>query len=926
LEQTVLLKPDLEGFMSNSHLKTGIVSRCLTGLAVFLSVVNSIQAGLWLTNGPMLSARSQASATLLQNGKVLVAGGFGDNSARNTAELYDPTTGNWRPVGSLYTARGAHTATLLSNGKVLVAGGFNSTVQNGVTYLTSAELYDPVSESWTDTGPLQTARSFSSATLLLNGKVLVAGGANTITNTITAELYDPATGSWTPTANLNEARAYHAATLLPNGQVMVSGGTSNGFINPGTRSSIELYDPAQGKWTVASTMVQARLGHTATLLPNGKVLLAGGITNGPPQTPFSSAEIYDPVTGTNGPVASMHSTRVYHTATLLPGGSVLVIGGITDHTGNLDSNGTATNSTEFYNPSNDTWTATAALNTPRFGHRAVLLPSGQILAAGGATNEDNPGLSSTELFDPTIGPSTATWTLTGFMQHKRTSSTATLLPNGKVLVAGGENGNGTIDPTCELYDPVTGAWSFTGSINYARFNHTATLLANGKVLITGGSLYDFSGTPISELYDPGSGIWTTNSIMFGFPQSAHTATLLRNGKVLVAGYTSPANSAQLYDPISNTWTATGPMIIPRMGLKAVLLPNGKVLAVSGQYNSTNISSAEIYDPATGQWSAAGATRTFTYDFTAAALLPSGKVLVSGADNNGAAIADLFDSVTGTWNTTGAPNTNHFQPNLVVLPTGNALLVGEGGDPEIYDPAIGLWTTTPPMNEERQHDCAVLLPDGRVLDIGGDVDSNLTLTATSSAEIYDAGLLATNAPRPTITFTSLNLHLGDSLTVIGTGFRGVSGASGGNWMDSSTDYPLVQLRSIESGQATFLLTTNWSTNSFTSLPVWNFPPGQALASVFVNGIQSTSSVVNISVPTPVVTTLANPQVSVNGAFQFFFTNTPGATLGALTATNLALPASSWTPLSSVTEIAPGKFTFTDPGATNDAQRFYQIFAP
>jgi hypothetical protein len=227
-----------------------------------------------------------------------------------------------------------------------------------------------------------------------------------------------------------------------------------------------------------------------------------------------------------------------------------------------------------------------------------------------------------------------------------------------------------------------------------------------------------------------------------------------------------------------------------------------------------------------------------------------------------------------------------------------------------------------MNTFREDDPAVLLPDGRVLDVGGFGYYGVVDTA----EIYDPGLLTTNSPRPQIISTSLNLHLGDSLTVTGMGFRGISGTSGGVGQDSTTDYPLVQLRSIESGQTTFLLAANWSTNFFTSLPVWNFPPGEALATVFVNGIQSTSSVVNIVVPAPVMTTLANPQVSPGGAFQFFFTNTPGATLGALTATNLALPFSSWTPLSSVTEIAPGKFTFTDPGATNDPQRFFQIFAP
>jgi hypothetical protein len=135
-----------------------------------------------------------------------------------------------------------------------------------------------------------------------------------------------------------------------------------------------------------------------------------------------------------------------------------------------------------------------------------------------------------------------------------------------------------------------------------------------------------------------------------------------------------------------------------------------------------------------------------------------------------------------------------------------------------------------------------------------------------------------------------------------------------------------LRSIESSQTTFLLATNWSTNSFASLPVWNFPPGYALATVFVNGIQSTSSIVNITVSVPSITTLANARTLANGSFQFTFTNNPGAVFDVLTSTNLSLPMSNWTALGGVTEIAPGQFQFNDPQATNSQQRFYRLATP
>jgi hypothetical protein len=197
---------------------------------------------------------------------------------------------------------------------------------------------------------------------------------------------------------------------------------------------------------------------------------------------------------------------------------------------------------------------------------------------------------------------------------------------------------------------------------------------------------------------------------------------------------------------------------------------------------------------------------------------------------------------------------------------------------------------------------------------------------TSTELYDVGLGLTNSWRSQITAFTSPLNLGGSLVITGSQFRGVSEGSGGNTQDSPADYPLVQLRSVESGQTVFLSSTNWGTNSFASLPVWNFPPGYALATVFVNGIPSTSSIVNISVPVPLATTLVGVQALTNGPFQFGFTNSVGALFGVLATTNLSLPTTNWTALGGVTEISPGQFQFTDPQATNNPQRFYLIRSP
>jgi hypothetical protein len=161
-------------------------------------------------------------------------------------------------------------------------------------------------------------------------------------------------------------------------------------------------------------------------------------------------------------------------------------------------------------------------------------------------------------------------------------------------------------------------------------------------------------------------------------------------------------------------------------------------------------------------------------------------------------------------------------------------------------------------------------------------------------------------------------------VTGGQFRGIAESSSGSTSDSPTDYPLVQLQSIETGQMMFLLATNWSTNKLVSAPVTGFPPGYALATVFVNGIQSTSSIVNVSVPIPVSTILNNVAKLTNG-IQFNFTNNVNALIGVLTTTNLTQPLANWTPLGGVTEISPGQYQFTDIGM-KDSKRFYCLFAP
>jgi N-acetylneuraminic acid mutarotase len=287
--------------------------------------------GTWSTTGDMTVPRSGHTATRLPNGKVLVAGGFDQQECypdcavpiHQTGEIYDPGTGAWTFAGYMTGPRFLHTATLLNNGRVLLVGGACAGV------LSTAEIYNPAAGTWIATRSMASHRFSHTATRLGNGGVLVAAGYG-VSNTAltTAEVYNPATGKWTLTGNLGTARGYHGAVRLLGGKVLVTGGVNvpwpfpAGF--PGLAET-ELYDPATGIWSATGSMTTPRFANTLNRLQDGTVLAAGGEDKD--VSVLKSSETYDPSSGmwTAGP--DMSTPRASATGTLLLSGQVLVASG-----------------------------------------------------------------------------------------------------------------------------------------------------------------------------------------------------------------------------------------------------------------------------------------------------------------------------------------------------------------------------------------------------------------------------------------------------------------------------------------------------------------------------------------------------------------------------------------------------------------------
>lgn len=661
--------------------------------------------GTWTTSGYLNGARDSHTATLVRSGKVLVAGGYAGFSLTNSAELYDPNTRLWSSAAGMSVAREGAAAVLLQNGKVLVAGGADFFGN----YLAGAELYDPASNAWSAGGTMSTGRYAHTATLLTNGKVLVVSGS-------TAELYDPVTNSWSPAIKPSGAHNDHSATRLADGRVLVVDGVS------------ELYDPSTNSWASAGSG-SAGYNHTAALLSNGNVLVSGGVGIG---GPVATAKIYNPTSNGWTAAPNMLHPRTGHNVTLLGNGLVLIDGGVT-----LTGYDAAA---ELYNPAQNNWSDAGSTYAHQYS-TSTLLHNGEVLIVGGFATFGS--LNSASTFDPTDVFAA------GSLTAGRTGQTSTLLPNGSPLVADGSvlavGGIGA--PTsANLYSAATGSWFAAPSLSVGRSRHTATLLPNRKVLVAGGS--DGAGASINsvELYDLDTNAWSTGASMSA-ARASHSATLLGNGKVLVAGGEAGGSqllSAELYDPATNTWSPAGNMTTARAyhaatPLNPALVGSPKILVTGGVNGTTSIASSEIYNPATNTWSAGAAMPAARSKHTAV-LLSAGKVIVIGgvsAAGSALATTSLYAPATNSWTSAAAMQTARHSQTASLLPNGKVVVVGGIGTTplssmEIYNPGSNSWMSAEGLAAARSGHTMSALANGKLLVAGG--------SGLATAELIDPGFM------------------------------------------------------------------------------------------------------------------------------------------------------------------------------------------
>jgi N-acetylneuraminic acid mutarotase len=665
----------------------------------------------WESTGPMVSPRTGHTATLLPNGRVLIVGGirFPQNTLYNTTELYDPASNTWSAGPNLLNGvRGFHAAVLLGTGKVLVTAGLLA--YPDCTYRSTAELYNYANNSWASTGPLHLARSSATMAVLATGKVLLAAGPQNgcptpNTGLSQAEVYDPATGVWTVTGNTSVPRYANFISLLPSGKMLLAGGTGIG----GALTSVDLYDPNTGTFSLTGSMSAARQSSAGTgdngatpLLTNGQVLVAGGSN---PSTFFSSSELYSSASGTWAPTGSLNTARTYNTATLLQDGRVLAVGG-------LGTGSVTLGSAEIYTPK-VSWTS----SNPAV---ATIDQNGLATAVG----------TGTTTIDATSGSISGSTTLTVAVDEQPPATTAG-------YAAPNANGWYKTDVTVQLDASDSGGPVSASGVQSITYSLAGAQSGGGTV---NGSSTSFAitseGTTTVTYHavDNKGNLEPDQTLSIKIDKTAPTLSGLSN---ITTSATSPAGAVVTFNPATFDSLSGVDSVAVTQGL-----PSGSTFP-----HGTANEQVKVFDKA-GNSQSQSFTVTVTKTLTSIAMTPSPATITGGQNTQQFTATGSFTdgslqvlgNTGGTWTPTGSLSTPRLYHTATRLQDGSVLVAG-GYDitqtfasAERYYPLTHTWVSAGSMSIPRLGQTATLLPNGKVLVVGGISYPSNALTNTT--ELYD----------------------------------------------------------------------------------------------------------------------------------------------------------------------------------------------
>jgi N-acetylneuraminic acid mutarotase len=828
----------------------------------------------FMDTGSMHFPRSLFTLSLLPDGKVLAAGGFyndGSDHYLNTSEIYNPIDGLWYLVpGSMTSNRRGHTATTLLDGRILVVGG-----ENGTTTLNKAEIYDPATNTWSDTSDMLSARVGHTATRLADGRVLVAGGCSSAINcNNSTEIYNPTNNTWYTAAILKTgARKNHAAVLMNDGRVMVTGGFNFGT-SPGVYyQTAEIYDPILDEWTQKSNMSTKRSEHFAVVRRDGKVLVIGGFYRSPGiggtvlENYVQTSQLYDPGTDTWSTASTMWNTGRRGSAAILdPFGKYYLIAGYNStHPSGLSL-------TEYRDIDTDSdwiYNGFPALNSERFHHAAIQLANGAFLVAGGMRSNSDVYYATTEIYQNLNGDA---YIYANSLSSGSFMASGTLLENGDILISGGSSEyEAGINKSCSnsvyLWRTDLDDRDNMTPMQYARCGHSTTLLSDGRVVVIGGSSSIFDSVGISVIEILNGGQW--QRVVTDYSIAGHTATLLPDGEILIVGLSNEPNGL-LFNP--NTLEARqtiGQYTGSYNGHTATLMPDGKVLLLGSSVN--NIS--ELYDPATETFSVIPspfASNRALRNHTAT-LLPDGRVLIAGGmekdlDTNLIFPVNetyIYKSSTNSWNTVGDMTSARGYHSATLMPDGKLVVFGGKtleadavNTVEIYDPATYSWYQSGTMTHARAFHKTLLTTQGNIFVFGG---YNQYEDVVSHVERYyfwnsSPPIAGGSMWQPLITdIEGIQNTEGLQYTLSGSQLIGDVEASSGLTGQSATNHPLVRVMRLNNQQMMWLNVDGAATeDEFAAKLSDELPPGPALVFVFANGSRSNGVIALSTTPPPPIT--------------------------------------------------------------------------